>query len=52
VNDAGTVVWIAILSLAKDRLGYISLRVTNNKTLLKHNELSKETPAANEKPDL
>jgi len=39
-------VWMATLSQARDRLGDISLRPTNNNlTLLKHNNLSKETHA-------
>jgi len=46
VDEGGTNVWMAILSLAKDRLGDISLRRTNtNLTLPKHNKLSKETHA-------
>jgi len=46
VDEEGTNVWMAILSLAKDRLGDISLRRTNNNlTLPKHNKFSKETHA-------
>lgn len=48
VDDRGTSVWMAALSLAKDRLGDpgISLHPTNkNLTLPKLNKLSKETHA-------
>jgi len=53
VGDGETVVWMATLSLAKDRLGDISLRLTNNNlTLPKCNKFSKEVHAVWNYPDL
>jgi len=43
---------MATHSLAKDRLGDRSLRLTNNLTLPKHNELSKEAHTIYNHPDL
>jgi len=53
MDDGGTIVQITTISLAKDRLGDISLRLTNNNlTLPKYNKLSKETHAIRNYPDL
>jgi len=47
MNDGAMVVWITVISLAKDKLGDIYLCLPNNRTLPKPNELSKETHTTN-----